>query len=106
MNLCHDCGVKPGELHVKGCDVERCPDCGGQYISCGCEDSSTKRLPWTGEWPGVKECREFGWYARMTSDGWVRCEKTDPGASEDLNRLAVFAEWDREKGRWVRYGSF
>jgi len=35
---CHDCAVIKGELHVLGCDVERCPLCGGQLIGCECDD--------------------------------------------------------------------
>ncbi len=33
---CHDCRVLKGELHVRGCDVEECPDCHGQAITCNC----------------------------------------------------------------------
>src|SRR5215211_6963077 len=36
---CHDCGTPPGGLHHPGCDVERCPFCGWQVISCDCEDA-------------------------------------------------------------------
>ena len=34
---CHDCAVIKGQLHVAGCDVEACPRCFGQLLSCGCQ---------------------------------------------------------------------
>ena len=34
---CHDCGCNEGELHDYGCDMERCPFCGRQLISCSCQ---------------------------------------------------------------------
>ena len=34
---CHDCGVRKSEVHIFGCDVERCPVCGGQVIYCECK---------------------------------------------------------------------
>jgi hypothetical protein len=34
---CHDCAIVQGQLHVPGCDVEECPVCGGQLITCDCE---------------------------------------------------------------------
>ena len=33
---CRDCRVFKDEYHVRGCDVERCPACRGQAISCDC----------------------------------------------------------------------
>lgn len=36
---CHDCNIenKKGNYHHFGCDVERCPRCKGQLISCNCK---------------------------------------------------------------------
>ena len=36
---CHDCNIGLGGYHHPGCDMEECPKCGGQLISCGCLDS-------------------------------------------------------------------
>lgn len=33
---CDDCGVRRGKLHLLGCDLEPCPRCGGQAITCDC----------------------------------------------------------------------
>jgi hypothetical protein len=35
---CGDCGVGRGGVHHHGCDLEQCPACDGQLISCGCLD--------------------------------------------------------------------
>jgi len=42
---CHDCEVKEGEIHQDGCDMERCPNCMGQLISCDCNNDDIKGLP-------------------------------------------------------------
>ena len=33
---CGDCGVHVGKKHLDMCDIERCPACGLQFISCDC----------------------------------------------------------------------
>ena len=33
---CGDCGVHVGEKHLDMCDIERCPACGLQFITCAC----------------------------------------------------------------------
>lgn len=33
---CGDCGVPSGSYHHPGCDMENCPRCRHQLISCGC----------------------------------------------------------------------
>src|SRR3954451_22411642 len=95
-DTCPACGANVGELHRAGCDVEPCPHCGRQLSSCGHFQFGSSngppdhmRLPWEGEWHGELECREFGWYSKLTPDGpgYVPCGADEPGASPDLNRL-------------------
>lgn len=40
---CGDCGIlcKEGNLHHWDCDLEECPKCGGQLITCGCRAKLT-----------------------------------------------------------------
>lgn len=138
---CHDCGAKPGDLHQHGCDVERCPRCGGQAIGCPCiytindidydtmeethpeiycggptdemeakwdAEWGHRRMKWTGEWPGVIECREYGFWSIFGPEmsprqiGWVSVPEGTPGASEDLNRLMHECRWDPEQQRMVK----
>ena len=34
---CPDCGVKFGQFHHVGCDMEMCPICGMQLLGCDCD---------------------------------------------------------------------
>lgn len=39
---CCDCGAKIGHYHHSGCDIEICPICKGQLLSCSCFDSQNE----------------------------------------------------------------
>lgn len=47
---CHDCNALPGQVHHHGCDMEECPACGDQSISCDCR------------WAGEESEDAFRWY--------------------------------------------
>lgn len=86
---CPDCAVKPGEKHTDNCDVERCPICGYQLLSCDHKPKDSERQIWNGEWPGKENCRDLGLY--------------QGNGDEDLNALySGKYEWDREKQKFVR----
>jgi hypothetical protein len=36
IKRCHDCGANVGQNHSPGCDMEECPFCHHQLLSCGC----------------------------------------------------------------------
>ena len=42
---CPDCGVRRGQVHIPGCDVEKCPLCSRQLISCECPISEYTSKP-------------------------------------------------------------
>lgn len=50
-DTCADCGCAVGEQHYPNCDIERCPCCGLQMLSCDCgtvysvKPSQMKDLP-------------------------------------------------------------
>ena len=108
---CGDCGVQPGEYHEIGCDVEQCPACGGRLTSgcciCICCQESMpneERIPWSGVYPGVVECLQFGWYGLpvMGKLGLQPCREDEPSAELDFTRLRLDAVWDQNKKRFVR----
>ena len=41
---CLDCGQKTGQYHLQGCDIERCPKCGLQLLTCGCKVLMSERI--------------------------------------------------------------
>lgn len=34
---CHDCAALPTQFHAEACDMETCPRCKGQILTCQCE---------------------------------------------------------------------
>lgn len=75
------------------------------YLSLDDPDHDCGREVWTGEWPGDADAAALGWFIYWGPDfgerGWVSCAPDHPGASPDLNRLAVDARWDRETCHWL-----
>ena len=71
-NRCGDCQVLEGELHLPGCDAERCPSCGGQRITCECRYLTVReRIPWWSEPNFCVRCGEL-WPLLFMEDDWSR----------------------------------
>lgn len=80
---CHDCCAEEGQLHLVGCDMERCPFCGNQLITCGCcyeilglrdpakYSSRTSHLPPEVYTSGLSEAQGRRWLSILENKGRV-----------------------------------
>ncbi len=78
MSKCHDCGAQEGEYHSLGCDMERCPFCGRQLISCDCVYTLLNIDVSEGTWAyenGLTDKQEEEWEQLLEDKGripWVQ----------------------------------
>lgn len=80
-NTCGDCGVKEGELHEYGCDMEDCPFCGDQLLGCDCMykelnlfdetkyNKETGYLPKETYYDGLNKKQELKWEKILNEKG-------------------------------------
>lgn len=85
---CHDCGVEAGESHVPGCDSELCQECGGQKITCECDETDRPRIPHQDKSKKEQAAREFGFWDEETDE-------------PDFASVRLRCEWDADAQKWV-----
>jgi hypothetical protein len=71
---CGDCGTKEGQLHILGCDMERCPFCGNQLISCQCGYKKPGIDVSPGSWAyshGLTEAQQEDWEKLLSDKGRI-----------------------------------
>lgn len=81
---CHDCGVKPGRLHKRGCDSPICTICGVQLLQCGHAAGNSVHTGIEGQMIDIV-CEVMDLYSRWGGDGWESCGRDDAGSGYDLN---------------------
>ncbi|MEU7158537.1 YgjP-like metallopeptidase domain-containing protein [Streptomyces chrestomyceticus] len=96
---CSACSAAPGTLHADHCDIARCALTGRQRGTC--HPANVCNTIWTGQYPGVAECAEYGFYYRHGPNGYEPCNADAPDAHHDLNRLYAECHWDIAAQRMV-----
>jgi hypothetical protein len=103
---CHgsagECRSPEGKLHTRGCDMERCSECGGQYLYCGCADAmpediigtdrdKRRRVPFI-RWP--HHCGRCGveWPVFFNVPGAVWCHYIELGRRDEIVCLDCWEE--------------
>jgi hypothetical protein len=104
---CPGCGSGLDELHSQYCDTARCAVTGNQLASCDAfneiQTHECENTKWTGYWPGVQECFEYGLFAWFWPNvGYVPCGPDHPEAVCDLNALIMNYRWDATTQRRVQ----
>lgn len=108
MRNCRDCGVAPGEIHVHGCDVERCPNCGHQLIGCDCvyevcgidaDDMESAHPEIWNHGPTDEMEQKFDAYVESIG-GYLPWTGEFPG-SDACREFGWYSRWVEGKG-WVR----
>lgn len=71
---CHDCGISEGQIHHYGCDMEECPFCGEQLISCQCAYRMLYIDVREGTWAyenGLTKEQEHQWLEKLEQKGRI-----------------------------------
>ena len=71
---CGDCGTKEGQLHILGCDMEGCPFCGNQLISCRCVYKKLGIDVSPGSWAyshGLTDAQQEEWKKLLSDKGRI-----------------------------------
>lgn len=81
---CHDCNVNIGKQHLPGCDMEECPFCHQQLISCDCcykmLGIDSEQEPVYSQ--GLNEEQEMKWEKLLQEKGFIKY-----GEETRFNRL-------------------
>ena len=69
--ICHDCAVAEGEIHKFGCDMERCPFCGRQLISCDCHIEKLRLAGGANDCDDLSGDQENAWVDILDAKGRI-----------------------------------